>query len=297
MNAMKDKNLIFDGIATALITPFSGGRIDFPSFGRLIDLQIESGVDALVVSGTTGESPCLTEREKLSLFEFSVARASGRVPVIAGVGCSDTRRTAEAGRAACELGCDALLVVTPYYNRPTPDGLYDHYRTVASVASKPIIAYNVPARTGVSIPVDVLKRLSEGGYIRALKEACGDLSRVAKIISDCPELTVYSGNDDQTLPVASLGGRGVISVVSNICPREMCEAYRALQRGEIEHAAELQRKLSALENAIFCEVNPVPVKYAAHLLGLCECEYRLPLCPPTEESKKKIALALKKFNA
>lgn len=297
MNAMKDKNLIFDGIATALITPFSGGRIDFPSFGRLIDLQIESGVDALVVSGTTGESPCLTEREKLSLFEFSVARASGRVPVIAGVGCSDTRRTAEAGRAACELGCDALLVVTPYYNRPTPDGLYDHYRTVASVASKPIIAYNVPARTGVSIPVDVLKRLSEGGYIRALKEACGDLSRVAKIISDCPELTVYSGNDDQTLPVASLGGRGVISVASNICPREMCEAYRALQRGEIEHAAELQRKLSVLESAIFCEVNPVPVKYAAHLLGLCECEYRLPLCPPTDESKKKIALALKKFNA
>ena len=294
---MKDKNLIFDGIATALITPFSGGRIDFPSFGRLIDLQIESGVDALVVSGTTGESPCLTEREKLSLFEFAVARASGRVPVIAGIGCSDTRRTAEAGRAACELGCDALLAVTPYYNRPTSSGLYEHYRTVASLASKPVIAYNVPARTGVSIPVDVLKKLSDGGYIHAIKEACGDLSRVAKIISDCPELTVYSGNDDQTLPVAALGGRGVISVSSNICPREMCEAYRARRRGETERAADMQRKLTRLASAIFCEVNPIPIKYAAHLLGYCECEYRLPLCPPCDTSKEKIRLALEEFFA
>ena len=294
---MKDKNLIFDGIATALITPFSGGRIDFQSFGKLIDFQIDSGVDALVVSGTTGESPCLTDREKLSLFEFAVSRAAGRVPVIAGVGCSDTRRTADAGRAACELGCDALLVVTPYYNRPTPDGLYEHYRTVAALASKPIIAYNVPARTGVNIPVDVLRRLSDDGHICAIKEACGDLSRVAKIVSDCPDLAVYSGNDDQTLPVASLGGKGVISVVSNICPREMCEAYRALRRGEIDRAAAIQQRLTKLVGAIFCEVNPVPIKYAAHLLGYCECEYRLPLCPPCDTSKEKIRLALKEFFA
>ena len=297
MNAMKDKNLIFDGIATALITPFCDGKIDFGAFGALIDFQINEGVDALVVCGTTGESSCMTDSEKLALFEFSVSRVRGRVPVIAGVGCSDTRRTAAAGAAACELGCDALLVVTPYYNRPTPNGLYEHYRTVSAGCQKPVIAYNVPSRTGVSIPVDVLKRLFDEGYVSAIKEACGDLSRIAKIISECPNLTVYSGNDDQTLPIAALGGKGVISVTSNICPREMCEAYRAFSRGETERSAELQRKLSALESAMFCEVNPIPIKYAAYLLGLCKDEYRLPLCPPTDESKKKIALALENFKA
>ncbi len=293
---MKDKKLIFDGVATALITPFCDGRVDFTAFGALIDDQIEKGVDAIVVCGTTGEASCLTDGEKLALFEFAVERTRGRIPVIAGVGCSDTVRTAATCAAACELGCDALLIVTPYYNRATPQGLYEHYKIAAARSTKPIIAYNVPARTGVSIPVPVLKRLSDEGHIAALKEACGDLSRVAKIASECPALTVYSGNDDQTLPVASLGGRGVISVISNIFPKEMCQAYRAFRKGEIDRAAELQRKLTPMISAIFCEVNPVPVKYAASLLGLCECKYRLPLCPPTEESKEAVKRALENFS-
>ncbi len=292
---MKDKNLIFDGIATALITPFLDGRIDFTSFGALIDEQIENGIDALVVAGTTGEASCLTDGEKLSLFEFAISRAKGKVPIIAGTGCSDSERTAAMCQAACEIGCDALLIVTPYYNRATPNGLYEHYRLCAKRSSKPIIAYNVPARTGVNIPVDVLKKLSNEGHIQAIKEACGDLSKIARIRSECPALTVYSGNDDQTLPIASLGGRGVISVVSNIFPSQMCEIYREFRSGNIDTAAALQSRLLPVISAIFCEVNPVPIKYAAYLLDLCPCEYRLPLCEPTETSKEAVRSALELY--
>ena len=292
---MKDKKFIFEGVATALITPFLDGRIDFTSFGALIDDQIENGIDAIVVAGTTGESSCLTDGEKLALFEFAVSRAKEKVPVIAGVGCSDSERTAAMCHAACELGCDALLIVTPYYNRPTPSGLYEHYKLCAKRASKPLIAYNVPARTGTNIPIDVLKRLSEEGHIQAIKEASGDLSRIAKIRSECPALTVYSGNDDQTLPVAALGGRGVISVVSNIFPSQMCEIYREFRLGNIDTAASLQSRLIPVISAIFCESNPVPIKYAAYLLDLCPCEYRLPLCEPSEASKEAVRSALELY--
>ena len=293
MKAMKDKKPIFDGVATALITPFCDGRVDFSAFGALIDEQIKSGIDALTVCGTTGESSCLTDGEKLALFEFAVGRAKGNVPVIAGVGCSDTSRTAAMCAAACELGCDALLIVTPYYNRPSPEGLYEHYRVCRARSDKPIIAYNVPARTGISIPIPILARLSSEGHISAIKEACGDLSRIARIRHFCPSLTVYSGNDDQTLPVAALGGRGVISVTSNILPAELCAMYRAFRRGEVDEAEELQRRLTPVEDAIFCEVNPIGIKYAAYTLGLCECEYRPPLCAPSETSKQIIRDALK----
>lgn len=294
---MKDKNLIFDGVATALITPFCDGRVDFSAFGALLDDQIEKGIDALVVCGTTGEASCLSDGEKLALFEFAVNRTRGRVPVIAGVGCSDTARTAATCAAACELGCDALLIVTPYYNRATPSGLYEHYRICATRSSKPIIAYNVPARTGVSIPIPILRRLSDEGNIVAVKEACGDLSRVARIVSECPDLTVYSGNDDQTLPIAALGGRGVISVTSNIFPAELCAAYRVFMGGDTQKAAVLQKRLTPLMNAIFSEVNPIGIKYAASLFGMCECEYRLPLCPPSEATAELIRIALEEFSS
>ncbi len=290
---MKEKNLIFEGVATALITPFCDGRIDFDAFGTLIESQIESGIDALVVCGTTGESPSLSDNEKLELFAFARERSGDRVPIIAGVGCSDTKRTAKMCRAACEQGCDALLVVTPYYNRPTAEGLYRHYRACAEASNKPIIAYNVPARTGISIPVATLKRLSEEGLIAAVKEASGDLSRTAEIIAECEELTVYSGNDDQTLPTAALGGRGVISVTSNIYPCELAEMYRIFRRGEHEAAAKMQSRLTPIEHAIFSEVNPIGIKYAAALLGHCRFEYRLPLCEPTEATREKIKEVLK----
>ncbi len=277
---MKDKKLIFDGVATALITPFSGGLVDYGALGALIDMQLAGGIDALVICGTTGESPCLSDGEKLALFEFTAKRSGGRVPVIAGVGCSDTARTVKMCRAACERGADALLVVTPYYNRPTSRGLYEHYRACAEASEKPIIAYNVPPRTGVSIPTATLAELSKDGYIDSVKEASGDLSRTAEIIASDEGLTVYSGNDDQTLPTAALGGRGVISVISNVYPREMTEMYRAFRRGKYEAAAEMQKRLTPVEHAIFSEVNPIGIKYAAALLGLCRPEYRLPMTEP-----------------
>lgn len=285
---MKDKNLIFDGVATALITPFCDGHVDFTAFGALIDSQIERGIDALVVAGTTGESATLSDGERLSLFEFAVSRASRRVPVIAGVGCADTSRTAATCAAACELGCDALLLLTPYYNRPTPEGLLRHYRAAAERSTKPIIAYNVPARTGCNIPVPVLQKLSEEGAIAAVKEASGDLSRISKIAADCPRLCIYSGNDDQTLPIAAIGGRGVISVTSNLLPEDMCLMYRAFVSGDRQLAAATLRRLRPFFDVMFCEANPIPVKYAASLLGLCECEYRLPLCEPTDEHREAI---------
>ena len=292
---MKDKKLIFDGVATALITPFSDGQIDYGALGMLIDMQIDGGIDALVICGTTGESSCLSDEEKLALFEFTVARAEGRVPVIAGVGCSDTEKTVKMCRAARERGANALLIVTPYYNRPTAKGLYLHYRACAEASDIPIIAYNVPPRTGVSIPTATLAELLRDGYIDSVKEASGDLSRTAEIISSCDGLTVYSGNDDQTLPTAALGGRGVISVVSNIFPREMTEMYRTFRRGEHEAAAEMQRKLTPVEHAIFSEVNPLGIKYAASLLGICRSEFRLPMCEPTEPTKEKIKRAIDRF--
>ncbi len=282
---------IFRGAATALITPFFDGEIDFTALGELIDAQIGEGIAALVVCGTTGESATLSDGERASIFEFTARRVSGRVPVIAGTGTNDTRRAVELSRSAERSGCDGILVVTPYYNKASPEGLYRHYSAISEAVGLPQIAYNVPSRTGVSIPLEVMQRLSADGAVAALKEASGDLSRVAKLAAACPELTLYSGNDDQILPILSLGGRGVISVVSNVLPRKtqrLCDAYF---EGRTDEARNLQLELLPLISLLFREVNPIPVKYMMSQLGYCRPDYRLPLTPPSPDLAAALKLA------
>ncbi len=282
---------IFRGAATALITPFFGGEIDFTSLGELIDSQIEHGIAALVVSGTTGESATLSDGEKAAIFEFTARRVSGRVPVIAGTGTNDTRRAVELSKAAERSGCDGILVVTPYYNKASPEGLYRHYSKIAESVGLPQIAYNVPSRTGVSIPIEVVARLAADGAVVALKEASGDLSRVAKLAAACPELMLYSGNDDQILPILSLGGAGVISVVSNVLPKKtqrLCDAYF---EGRTDEARAIQLELLPLISLLFREVNPIPVKYLMSQLGYCRPDYRLPLTEPSPELAAALKLA------
>lgn len=286
------KKNIFTGSATALITPFYDQKIDFDSLGRIIDIQLESETDALVISGTTGESATLSEEEKKALFAFAAERVGGKIPVIAGTGTNDTALSLRLSRTAEQVGCDALLVVTPYYNKPSPNGLYEHYSRVADSTSLPLIAYNVPSRTGVNIPVSVVERLSASGAIAALKEASGDLSRIASIISACPDLTVYSGNDDQILPIMSLGGQGVISVLSNILPKETHRMCAECLDGNFGSAKKLQLHYLKLIGLLFSEVNPIPVKYIMSKLGLCRPEYRLPITDPTESTRQLLDKAI-----
>ncbi len=282
---------IFRGASTALITPFYNGEIDFTSLGELIDDQIKRGIAALVLCGTTGECATLSDIEKSAIFEFGARRAAGRVPVIAGTGTNDTKRAIELSRFAKGAGCNGILVVTPYYNKASPEGLYRHYSAIADAVDLPQIAYNVPSRTGVNIPIETLQRLVSNGAVAALKEASGDLSRVAKLAAACPELTLYSGNDDQILPILSLGGQGVISVVSNILPEKtqrLCDAYF---EGRTDEARAIQLELLPLISLLFREVNPIPVKYIMSELGLCRPEYRLPLTEPSEGLAGALKLA------
>ena len=279
MNTYPDIN----GALTALITPFKDGKTDFSSLEKIIEFQINSGISGLVVSGTTGESATLSDCEKSELFSFAVKTVNGRVPVIGGTGTNSTDAALRLTESATRAGCDALLVVTPYYNKASPDGLYRHYSKLASRTPLPIIAYNVPSRTGVNIPIDVLKSLYEDGSIAGLKEASGDISRVAKIAEQLPKMAIYSGNDDQILPIMSLGGKGVISVVSNVLPRETEALCRAASAGDFKKAREIQLALLPTVSLLFSDVNPIPVKYLMHKMGLCRLEYRLPLTPPAKE--------------
>jgi len=276
------------GALTALITPFKDGKIDFSSLENIIEFQINSGVSGIVVSGTTGESATLSDAEKHELFAFTVKAVDGRIPVIGGTGTNSTDAALRLTGSATRAGCDALLVVTPYYNKASPEGLYQHYSKLAARTPLPIIAYNVPSRTGVNIPIDVLKKLYEDGSIAGLKEASGDISRVAKLAERLPQMAIYSGNDDQILPIMSLGGRGVISVVSNILPRETEALCRASAKGDLKKAREIQLGILPTVSLLFSDVNPIPVKYIMHKMGLCRLEYRLPLTPPTKELQVKL---------
>ncbi len=281
--------IIFEGASTALITPFKDGQIDYASLGSIIDIQLGSGIASITVSGTTGESATLSDRERCEIYEYTANKVGGRIPVIAGTGTNSTERAFELSRSAVSSGCDALLAVTPYYNKSSPEGLYAHYMKIAEAAKGlPVIAYNVPSRTGVNIPIETLSRLYKSGAISAIKEASGDLSRVAKIAAYIPGLTVYSGNDDQILPIMSLGGKGVISVLSNILPRtvqKMCNEYLD---GNSKYALELQLKFLPIIELLFSDVNPIPVKYVMSKMGLCREEYRLPLVSPNDTLKKKL---------
>ena len=274
------KNTVFRGVATALITPLTQEGIDYEAFGRLIDWQIGEGVNALVIAGTTGEGSTLTDEEHREAIRFSVERAAGRVPIIAGTGSNDTDYAISLSRYDCQVGADALLVVTPYYNKATQKGLIAMYSAIADAVDRPVILYNVPSRTGVGIEPSTYLALAEHPNIAAIKEANGNISKIvqtAALVGD--KLDIYSGNDDQIVPVLSMGGSGVISVLSNVLPQKTVEICDRFFSGDVAGSARLQCELLPLINALFSEVNPIPVKAAMAAMGWCENYLRLPLTP------------------
>ena len=292
----KNKKSVFKGTATALITPFRNGEVDFAAFGELIDRQIGCGIDALVICGTTGENATLTDEEHREVLKYALAKSGGKVPMIAGTGSNDTAHAIKMSRFASNLGYDALLVVTPYYNKATERGLTESYIQIANAASCPIILYNVPTRTCCNITLSVYRDLAKHENIVAVKEASGNISAVAELIAECgDDFDVYSGNDDQTLPMLSLGGAGVISVVSNIIPEEMISLCGKWFDGDIEGCRRLHEKHLKLMKMMFCEVNPIPVKTACSLMGLCSDEMRLPMCEIGEENKIKLQKLLTEY--
>lgn len=291
----KLKNTIFTGAATAIITPFKNGSVDYASFKGIIEQQIAGSIDAIVVAGTTGEAATLTHEEHMECMKFVVDTVAGRVPVIAGTGSNDTAYAIELSQYACEIGADALLLVTPYYNKATAKGLTKSFLATAEATNKPIILYNVPSRTGCNIPLSVYKELAKHERIVAVKEASGNISAIAELIAECGDsLDVYSGNDDQIVPIMSLGGKGVISVLSNVAPKETHDMTRLCLEGDFKSAAALQLKYLDLINALFCEVNPIPAKTAMAEMGFCDVEMRLPLCEMEDATKARLLTSLKK---
>lgn len=287
------KQPIFKGIGTALITPFKGAKIDFGALGDIIERQIEAGVGALIVGGTTGEAATLTDFERYTLFEFAKEKAAGRVKLIFGTGTNDTRAAVRHTRRADAIGCDGVLAVTPYYNKGTEDGVVMHYKEIAAATSLPVILYNVPSRTGVNLSFEQLKRLSEIDNVAAIKEAGDSIDRYVATAAMGDRLGLYAGNDTQIYTTLALGGLGVISVLSNLMPRLCVEIYESFTRGEWERARELQFSALPLICALFAETNPAPIKYAMYKNGVCENELRLPLAPVKEETERKIDSILK----
>ena len=294
---MKRQNgYVFRGAATALVTPFRGGEVDFDALGRLIERQIGCGIDALVICGTTGESATLSDREHREVLSFALEAAGGRVPMIAGTGSNDTAHAIETSRFASSIGYDALLVVTPYYNKATEEGLVRSFSAIADASDVPIILYNVPTRTSCNISLPVYRRLAEHPNIVGVKEASGNISAIAELFAECgDQFDIYSGNDDQTLPMLSLGGAGVISVVSNVIPSEMAALCRAWFNGDVAECRALHKRYLGLMKVMFCEVNPIPVKSALSLMGLCEDELRLPLCEMADAARARLADVLKDY--
>ena len=288
------KNTVFTGAATAIVTPLTKDGIDYEQFGRLIEWQIAEGINAIVAVGTTGEGSTLSDAEHKEAIKFCVDKVAGRVPVIAGTGSNDTAYAIELTKYACEVGADAMLLVTPYYNKATQKGLIESFRAVADISTKPCILYNVPGRTGCNLLPSSVLALADHPNIVAIKEACGNISQVAELCALVGDkLDVYSGNDDQIVPILSLGGKGVISVLSNIMPAatvKMCTDYF---EGRVSESRDAQLKLLPLINALFCEVNPIPVKAAVAAMGYCENYLRLPLTP-MEEAHEQTLLALMK---
>lgn len=280
------KKTVFEGIATALVTPITENGIDYDAFGKLIDWQIESGINALVICGTTGEGSTLTDEEHKEAIAYSVKRSGGRVPIIAGTGSNDTAYALELTEFACSVGVDGVLVVTPYYNKATQNGLIEMFTKIADTSTVPVILYNVPSRTGVNIAPKTVAALSKHPNINAIKEASGNISQIAEIAALCGDnINIYSGNDDQIVPIMSLGGKGCISVLSNVCPKESVEICNSFFGGDIKAAAALQLKYLPLINALFSEVNPIPVKAAMAEMGFCEDYLRLPLTSMEEANK------------
>lgn len=273
------KKVIFKGAGVALITPMNAdGSVNYKTLENLIEFQVKNGTDAIISCGTTGESATLSSKERNNVIKFTIKQVAGRIPVIAGTGSNNTESAIKSSLEAEELGADGLLIVTPYYNKTSQSGLVKHYMSIAEKVSTPIILYNVPSRTGLGIKPETCLELSKHPNICAIKEASGDISAVAKIASLCKdELNIYSGNDDQIVPVLSLGGIGVISVFSNICPNECHKIVKEYLEGNVTESRNLQLKYLELMNAMFCDVNPIPVKEAMNLMGYNSGNCRLPL--------------------
>ena len=285
---------LFLGAATALITPFDEHGVDYDSLGRLIDWQVEEGIDALVIAGTSGEGSTLTDEEHRAVLKYSAERVAGRVPVIAGTGSNHTDYAISLSKYACEVGCDGLLVVTPYYNKATQKGLIQMYNAIADASTVPLVVYNVPSRTGVNIEPSTYVELAKHPLIRYIKEANSNISKIVETFSLVGDkMTVYSGNDDQVIPLMSMGGGGVISVLSNLMPKatsEMCHKYL---EGDREGAVKMQCELLPLINALFSEVNPIPVKAAMAAMGFCKNIVRSPLTC-MEKAHEEVLLKLMK---
>lgn len=287
------KKAPFTGSAVAIVTPLNENGIDYEAYDRLIEFQIANSTDAIVVAGTTGEASTLTDDEHVEIIRYTVEKVAGRVPVIAGTGSNDTAYAIELSKAAEKAGADALLLVTPYYNKTSQRGLYQHFKLNADAVNIPVILYNVPGRTGMNISVDTCKKLSEVENIVAIKEASGDIGLAAKIAAACGDnLYLYSGNDDMITPMLSLGGKGVISVLANVCPKETHDICASYFEGDVKKSAALQLEYLDLVDALFCEVNPIPVKTALNMMGFEVGEFRLPLYEMADNNKETLRKAL-----
>ena len=290
------KKLLFKGAATALITPFINGLIDYYALSRLIEYQIDSGINALVIGGTTAEVATLSDKERYELYSFAKEKIGERARLIFGTGTNDTKVAIDHTRFAANLGCDGVLLVTPYYNKGTEAGIEKHYLKIAESVDLPIIVYNVPSRTGVNMGINLLERLAKHPNIIGIKEASDSLDRLVTLASFGDNLYLYSGNDSQIYPTLSLGGMGVISVISNLIPKTTNELCNNFFRGKVEKALMLQFKLLPLIKGMFLETNPTPIKYAMFERGLCSAEVRLPLDEPRESTKSEIKGLLEIFS-
>ncbi|MFV0439927.1 MAG: 4-hydroxy-tetrahydrodipicolinate synthase [Lachnospirales bacterium] len=286
---------LFTGSGVAIVTPFTDdNKIDFESFGKHIDFLIENSTDAIVVCGTTGEAATMTEEEHIATVKYCVEKVNGRVPVISGTGSNNTAKTIKMSKACEEVGVDGLLVVTPYYNKATKKGLVKHFTEIHNSTTKPIILYNVPGRTNVNLSVEVVKELNKLDRIAGVKEASGDLSQVVRIHQNCPELPIYSGNDDQITTVCAAGGVGVITVLGNVAPRQTHDIVAEFLNGNHSQSLKLQCEMLDLCSALFSEVNPIPVKTALCEMGFNNGFMRLPLCEMEDNAKEVLLCELKK---
>ena len=290
------KQPVFSGSGVAIITPFTNDGIDYPALARLLDFQLENGTDAIIVCGTTGEAAAMSYEERARAIEAVVRHVDGRVPVIAGTGSNNTENAITLSRDASSAGVDALLVVTPFYNKATPKGLIRHYTAIADAVEKPVILYHVPSRTGVKCTAEIYAALAEHPNIVGVKEAGGDLALVQKTRELCPEdFYIWSGNDDETAPIMLFGGKGVISVAANVMPGEMHRLTEACLKGDFVTAGRMQLKLRKLCEALFWEVNPIPVKTALAMMGYCQERFRSPMCEMEPENRERLAGVLAEY--
>ena len=290
------KKTIFEGMATAIVTPMTADGIDFDALGRFIDFQIESGINAIVVMGTTGENATIEYADQKEIIRYTVERVNHRIPVIAGTGTNNTDHVLHNTRNACEVGADAILVVTPYYNKATQNGLYQHFKTIADASEVPVILYNVPGRTGCNLLPKTVARLAEHENIVAIKEATGNMAQMVEIMHLCGDkIDVYSGEDALTVPMMAMGAKGTISVLSNVAPRESVAMTDACRAGDFKTAARMQADLLPLINALFSEVNPIPAKAGVSAMGFGEEHLRLPLTPMEDAARAVLYAEMRKL--